>query len=45
MGAAEWTGYSNAAPSYSSYSSAPSYGYDTTNLSEHHSNFHIPTGK
>lgn len=56
MGAAEWTGYTNSTPTYSSYSSLPSsvapapppssssaYGYDTNNMAEHHSNFHIPT--
>lgn len=49
MGAAEWTGYSNTTPTYSPYTSLPSapssYGYDSTGMVDHHSNFHIPTGK
>lgn len=49
MGAAEWTGYSSTTPTYSPYSSLQStpssYGYDSANIAEHHSNFHIPTGK
>lgn len=55
MGAAEWTGYTNA-PTYTSYSTnaalpqpatttASSYGYDSNaGMTDHHSNFHIPTG-
>lgn len=55
MGAAEWTGYTNA-PTYTPYSSnaalpqptttaASSYGYDSNvGMTDHHSNFHIPTG-
>lgn len=55
MGAAEWTGYSNAP--YTSYSAntaltqpatttASSYGYESNaGMADHHSNFHIPTGK
>lgn len=49
MGAAEWTGYSGTTPSYSPFSSLQStpssYNYDNTSIAEHHSNFHIPTGK
>lgn len=47
MGAAEWIGYSSTTPysTYSSLQSTPSsYGYETTNIGDHHSNFHIPTG-
>lgn len=54
MGAAEWTGYTNS-PSYTSYQTiqpngvqsptAASYGYDSNvAMTDHHSNFHIPTG-
>lgn len=55
MGAAEWTGYTNA-PTYAPYSTnaalpqpatttASSYGYDSNvGMADHHSNFHIPTG-
>lgn len=55
MGAAEWTGYTNA-PSYTPYTTnaalpqpatttASSYGYDSNaGMTDHHSNFHIPTG-
>lgn len=49
MGAAEWTGYSGTTPSYSPFSSLQStpssYGYENSSIPEHHSNFHIPTGK
>lgn len=49
MGAAEWTGYSGTTPSYSPFSSLQStpssYNYDNSSITEHHTNFHIPTGK
>lgn len=55
MGAAEWTGYTSAAPTYQTYSTlstgaaapttASSYGYDSTGMVDHPSNYHIPTGK
>lgn len=55
MGAAEWVGY--AQPPYTSYptntpltqpatTTASSYGYESNpGMGDHHSNFHIPTGK
>lgn len=54
MGAAEWTGYTNA-PTYTPYptnaltqpatTTSSSYGYESnTGMTDHHSNFHIPTG-